>query len=118
MEIDVTPRAWRRAPFAAPVLPRGNCIDTAICTYSLPLLAALSRRGPTPTFIRSYHEDLTVSRRTVGMPEFNELIDMARLLVNLWEAAQRLPEGSERREAFRQISGFQRRVAALVTRAL
>jgi len=25
---------------------RGNCIDTAICTYSLPLLTALSRRGP------------------------------------------------------------------------
>ena len=28
--------------------PRGDCIDTAICTYSLPLLAALIRRGPTP----------------------------------------------------------------------
>ncbi|WP_196237345.1 hypothetical protein [Bradyrhizobium elkanii] len=56
-----------------------------------------------------------MSQRTVGMPEFNELIDMAQLLVNLWEAAQRLPEGSERREAFIQISGFQRRVAALVT---
>ena len=52
------------------------------------------------------------------MPEFNELIDMARLLVNLWEAAQRLPEESERRDALRQISGFQRRVAALVTRAV
>jgi hypothetical protein len=33
--------------------PRGNCIDTAICTYSLPLLAALSRRGP-PTHIYPY----------------------------------------------------------------
>jgi hypothetical protein len=51
------------------------------------------------------------------MPEFNELIDMARLLVNLWEAAQGLPEESERRDALRQISGFQRRVAALVARA-
>jgi hypothetical protein len=39
------------------------------------------------------------------------------LLVNLWEAAQRLPEESERRDALTQISGFQRRVAALVTRA-
>ena len=58
-----------------------------------------------------------MSQRKVGMPEFNELIDMARLLVNLWEAAQRLPEESERRDALRQISGFQRRVAALVTRA-
>jgi len=52
------------------------------------------------------------------MPEFNDLIDMAGLLVNLWEAAQRLPDGSERRDAFRQISGFQTRVAALVTRTL
>jgi hypothetical protein len=52
------------------------------------------------------------------MPEFNELIDMTRLLENLWESAQRLPEGSERRDAFKQISGFQRRVAALVTRSL
>ena len=59
-----------------------------------------------------------MSQRNVGMPEFNDLIDMARLLVNLWEAAQRLPDGSERRDAFRQISGFQSRVVALVTRAL
>jgi hypothetical protein len=88
----------------------------------LHLLSSLTRRAiplrPTPTSIHSYYEDSTLSQRTVGMPEFNELIDMARLLVNLWEAAQRLPEGSERREAFRQINGFQRRVAALVTRAL
>src|ERR1700756_3541789 len=51
-------------------------------------------------------EDSTLSQRKVGMPEFNELIDMARLLVNLWEAAQRLPEGSERRGGFRKITGF------------
>jgi hypothetical protein len=40
------------------------------------------------------------------------------LLANLWEAAQRLPEGSERQDAFRQISNFHLRVAVLVTRAL
>ena len=66
--------------------PRGNCIDTAICTYSLPLLAALSLRGPPTTSIPIRGPDM--SQRTVGMPEFNELIDMARLLVNLWEAAK------------------------------
>jgi hypothetical protein len=71
-----------------------------------------------PTLIRFGEEDSTLSQRTVGMPEFNELIDIARLLVNLWEDAQRLPDGSERRDAFGQIGGFQRRVAALVTRAL
>jgi len=44
--------------------------------------------------------------------------DMARSLANLWEAAQRLPEGTERQDAFRQIGSFHWRVAALVTRAL
>jgi hypothetical protein len=52
------------------------------------------------------------------MPEADEFKDMTRLLASLWEAAQRLPEGSERQDAFRQIGSFQRRVAALITRAL
>jgi hypothetical protein len=71
-----------------------------------------------PTPIRSYKEDSTLSRRTFGMPKADELKDMARLLANLWEAAQRLPEGSERQDAFRQINNFHLRVAVLVTRAL
>jgi hypothetical protein len=86
----------------------------------LHLLSSLTDRAikPRPPHIDPFlQEDSTLSQRKVGMPEFNELIDMARLLVNLWEAAQRLPEGSERRDALRQISGFQGRVAALVTRA-
>ena len=70
-----------------------------------------------PPFIRSHNEDLTLSRRTIGMPEADELKDMTRLLASLWEAAQRLPEGSERQDAFRQIGSFHRRVAALVARA-
>jgi hypothetical protein len=74
--------------------------------------------APTPTFIRSYNEDSTLSRRIVGMPEADELKDMTRLLASLWEAAQRLPEGSERQDAFRQIGSFHGRVAALITRAL
>jgi hypothetical protein len=60
----------------------------------------------------------TLSRRTVGISEANELKDMVRLLANLWETAQRLPEGTERQDAFRQIGSFYWRVAALVTRAL
>jgi hypothetical protein len=88
----------------------------AICTYSLPLLAA--RPSPARTFVRSYNEDLTLSRHTVGMSEADGLKDMTRLLASLWEAAQRLPEGSERQDAFRQIGSFQRRVAALIARAL
>ena len=38
------------------------------------------------------------------------------MLAGLWEAARRLPEGSERQIAFKQIEGFQRRVAALAAR--
>jgi hypothetical protein len=52
------------------------------------------------------------------MSETDELKDIARLLASLWETAQRLPEGLERQNAFRQIGSFQRRVAALVARAL
>jgi hypothetical protein len=52
------------------------------------------------------------------MPEADELNDMTRLLASLWEAAQQLPEGPERQNAFRQIGGFHRRVAALISRAL
>ena len=104
----------KRAPFAASVLARGNSIDAAICTCSLPLLA----RGTRAHIYLFVHEDLTLSRRTVGMPEADELKDMTRLLASLWEAAQRLPEGSERQDVFRQIGSFHRRVAALIARAL
>ena len=52
------------------------------------------------------------------MSEADELKDMARLLASLWDAAQRLPEGSERQDAFKQIGSFQGRVAALVTRTV
>jgi hypothetical protein len=88
--------------------------------YYLHLLSSLLAARPPPalTFVRSYNEDLTLSRHTVGMSEADELKDMTRLLASLWEAAQRLPEGSERQDAFRQIGSFQRRVAALIARAL
>jgi hypothetical protein len=84
---------------------------------SLPLLATLSHRGR-PTWSVQIYEELTLSRRIFGTSEAEELKDIARSLTNLWETAQRLPEGSERQDAFRQICSFQRRVAALVTRAL
>ena len=52
------------------------------------------------------------------MSEADELKDLVRLLTSLWEAAQRLPEGTERQDAFRGIGSFHGRVAALVTGAL
>ena len=107
-----------KSTFCCVSVPRGNCIDTAICNLLSSPYSPRRRPRASPTLTRSYQEDSTLSQRNVGMPEFNDLMDMARLLVNLWEAAQRLPDGSERRNAFRQISGFQSRVAVLVTRAL
>jgi len=119
IEIDVTPRAWRRAPFAAPVLPAQQ-LHRYCHLYLLSSFPyrAVSSRPHTPVFIRSYNEDSTLSRRTFGMSEADELKDMTRLLASLWEAAQRLPEESERQDAFRQIGSFHWRVAALIARAL
>jgi hypothetical protein len=119
VEIDVTPRAWRRAPVAAPVLPARQ-LHRYFHLYLLSSFTrrAISSRPHTPIFIRSNNEDSTLSRRTFGMSEADELKDMTRLLASLWEAAQRLPEGSERQDAFRQIGSFHWRVAALIARAL
>jgi hypothetical protein len=101
------------------VLPRGNCIDTAIALTLFPYSPRYPvAASPTPTSVRSQYEDPTLSRRTIGMSDADELKDMAQLLASLWEAAQRLPEGSERQEAFRQIGSFHRRVAALAARAI
>lgn len=82
---------------------------------SLTRRAAMSQAAIDP-FIPN--EDSTLNQRAVGISETDKLQDMARMLVSLWEAAQRLPEGSERQDAFRQIGSFHRRVAALVARAL
>ena len=46
--------------------------------------------------------------------EISELKQLAQLLESLLEAAQRLPEGAERRAALEQISDFQRPLAALI----
>jgi len=102
---------------------RDACDVSTFCCVSasarLHLLSSFTRRAaPALTFIRSYNEDLTLSRLAIGMPEADELKDMTRLLASLWEAAERLPEGSERQDAFRQIGSFHRRVAALIARAL
>ena len=108
---------------------RDVCEESTFCCVSasarqlhrycyLHLLSSFTRRAAPALTFRSYNEDLTLSRRTVGMPKADELKDMTRLLASLWEAAQQLPEGSERQDAFRQIGSFHTRVAALISRAL
>ncbi len=47
-------------------------------------------------------------------PETSELQELARLLLNLFEAAQRLPEGRERQAALRQVDDFRRRLAMFI----
>ena len=109
---------------------RDVCEESTFCCVSasarqlhrcchLYLLSSFTRRAaPALTFVRSYNEDSTLSRRTFGISEADELKDMARLLASLWEASQQFPDGSERQDAFRQIGSFHRRVAALIARAL
>jgi hypothetical protein len=69
------------------------------------------------SIIHCSDEDTTLDQCAVGVSEIDKLNDLARLLASLWETARRLPEGKERENAFMQIEGFQRRVAALVARA-
>jgi hypothetical protein len=45
------------------------------------------------------------------MSEHQELKELAQLLLNLFESAKGLPEGPERRLAFRKIDDFQRRLS-------
>jgi hypothetical protein len=93
-----------------------DCIDTAICTLFLssPRVCFADRR-----FIIATFEDKTLRQRSVGVSasQADELSDLARLLAGLWETARRLPEGSERQNAFMQIASFERRVAAFAKRA-
>jgi hypothetical protein len=49
--------------------------------------------------------------RVIGMSEYQELKELAQLLLNLFESAKGLPEGPERRLAFRKIDDFQRRLS-------
>ena len=46
-----------------------------------------------------------MSQRTVGISETDKLKETVQLLASLWEAAQRLPEGSDRQDALEQIVG-------------
>jgi hypothetical protein len=48
------------------------------------------------------------------MSETDKLREIVQLQASLLEAAQRLPEGSERQNALRQIGDFQGRVEAFV----
>jgi hypothetical protein len=80
---------------------------------SFPHRAIVSR---TPHASIAIFEDITLRQSSLGVSEADDLGDLARLLAGLWEAARRLPEGSERQNAFTQIESFERRVAAFATR--
>ena len=56
-------------------------------------------------------EDTTLSHHTVL-----KLKEIVNLQASLWEAAQRLPEGSERLDALREIDRFQTQMAVFIRR--
>jgi hypothetical protein len=55
-----------------------------------------------------------LNQRAVGISESDKLKEIVQLLVSLWEAAERLPEGSGRQDALRQIGSFERRMVAFI----
>lgn len=58
-----------------------------------------------------------MSQCVVGVSRTDELNELAQLLANLRDSAQRLPVGAARDEAVRQIDNFGKRFATLVARA-
>jgi hypothetical protein len=57
-----------------------------------------------------------LSQCAVGVQEFDRLKEIVELQASLWKAVQRIPEGAERQNALREISGFRNRMAALFQR--
>ena len=55
-------------------------------------------------------------RGAVELPESKKVEEIVTMPANLWDAAHRLPEGTERQEAIREIAGYQIRIVALVLR--
>ena len=54
------------------------------------------------------------TRDRMTAPATSELQELTRLLLDLLEAAQRLPEGPERQAALKQINDFQQRLAKFI----
>ena len=52
----------------------------------------------------------------VEVSEITKMQEIVTLLANLRDAAHRLPEGTERQNALREIRGYQIRMAAFVRR--
>ncbi len=52
------------------------------------------------------------------MAEANEAEELTQLLLSLFDAAQQLPEGAERQNAFRTVDGFQKRLSGYLRPSL
>jgi hypothetical protein len=102
-----------------PPPPRSTIIVRIVQSRLRAVLLLSSRRncrqitggvhGSAPT-----NEDRTLSQRAVGISETDKLKETLQLLASLWDAAQRLPEGSDRQDTLEQIGGFHRRVEAFI----
>jgi hypothetical protein len=63
-----------------------------------------------------YREGETLIQAAVEVPELRKMQEIVTMLANLRDAAHQLPEGTERQNALREISGYQIRMAAFVRR--
>ena len=61
-------------------------------------------------------EESTLSQAAVRVSEIYKLQEMVALLADLRDAAHRLPEGTDRQNALREIRGYQIKMAGFVRR--
>ena len=50
------------------------------------------------------------------VPELKKMREVVMMLAGVWDAANRLPAGTERQDAIREIAGYQIRILAFVRR--
>ena len=69
-----------------------------------------------PRLDDAVQEERTLIQGAFEVPEISKMREIVTMLANLSDAAHRLPEGTERQNAFREIKGYQIRIAAFVRR--
>ena len=69
-----------------------------------------------PLLDNSVWEERPLIQGAVEVLEISKMQEIVTMLANLRDAAQQLPEGPERQNAFREIRDFQIRMAAFVRR--
>ena len=69
-----------------------------------------------PRLDNAVWEERTLTQGAVEVTEISKMQEIVTMLASLMDAAHRLPEGTERQNALREIGGYQIRMAAFVRR--